>query len=198
VKSCQCFVGLSSPCAQHADVEDLPVERGVIVGWKEIRLRGNRFGQHFVDCVRRDRPAPRDKWHIDEVVITVRCISHWLWRVIEADGHVLDILVQPLRNAKASRRFLRGLIARFEMPRVIVTDKLRGYIKPIRTLEPGAEHRAQKGLNNAVEVLNRPTTSLYVYLASHEGSLCIRRCVHARRCGENCISCRDTLREVGG
>jgi len=140
-----------------ADVEDLLAERGVIVSREAIRLWVNRFGRHFAVCVRRDRPAPRDKWHIDEVVITIRGKKHWLWRAIDADGHVLDILVQPRRNAKAARRFLRGLVARFGMPRVVVTDKLRSYIKPIRTLAAGAEHRAHKGLNNAVEVSHRPT-----------------------------------------
>ena len=51
-----------------ADVEDLLAERGVIVSREAIRLWVNRFGRHFADCVRRDRPAPRDKWHIDEGV----------------------------------------------------------------------------------------------------------------------------------
>nr|QCL09557.1 transposase IS66 family protein [Rhizobium rhizogenes] len=139
------------------DVEDLRAERGVIVNRELIRLWVNRFGRHFADCVRRGRPAPRDKWHVDEVVITFHGTKHWLWRAIDADGNVPDILVQPRRNAKAARRFLRRLITRFGTPRVVVTDKLRSYIKPIRTLAAGAEHRAHKGLNNAVEVSHRPT-----------------------------------------
>lgn len=140
-----------------ADVEDLLAERGAIVNQETIRLWVNRFGCHFADCVRRDRPAPRDRWHIDEVVITIRGVRHWLWRAIDADGNVLDILVQSRRNAKEARCFLRGLMARFGAPRVVITDKLRSYIKPIRTLAPDAEHRAHKGLKNAVEVSHRPT-----------------------------------------
>lgn len=77
-----------------ADVEDLLAERGVIVSREAIRLWVNRFGQHFAQCVRRDRPRPNDKWHLDEVVITIRGKKHWLWRAIDADGDVLDILVQ--------------------------------------------------------------------------------------------------------
>jgi transposase-like protein len=123
-----------------ADVEDLLAQRGVIVSREAIRLWVNRFGRHFADCVRPDRPAPRDKWHVDEVVITIHGTKHWLWRAIDADGNMLDILVQPRRNATAARRFLRGLITRFGMPRVVVTDKLRSYIKPIRT--PGGGRRA--------------------------------------------------------
>ena len=70
---------------------------------------------------------------------------------------LLDILVQPRRNAKAARRFLKGLIGRFGAPRVIITDKLRSYVKPIRELAPAAEHRAHKGLNNCIEGSHRPT-----------------------------------------
>jgi putative transposase len=76
---------------------------------------------------------------------------------VDANGDVLDILVQPQRNAKAARRFLKRLIARFGAPRVIVTDKLRSYFKPIRELAPNADHRAHKGLNNRIEGSHRPT-----------------------------------------
>ena len=140
-----------------ADVEDLLAARGVVVSREAIRLWVNRFGQHFADCIRRDRPRPNDKWHMDEVVIAIRGKKRWLWRAIDASGDVLDILVQTRRNAKAAKRFFRRLVAGFGEPRVVVTDKLRSYIKPIKTLAPDADHRAHKGLNNAIEVSHRPT-----------------------------------------
>tara|TARA_R110002049_G_scaffold270445_1_gene447454 strand:- start:107 stop:481 length:375 start_codon:yes stop_codon:yes gene_type:complete len=90
----------------------------------------NRFGPHFANCIRRDRPRPNDKWHLDEVVISIRCKKHWLWRAIDANGDVLDILVQTRRNAKAARRFIQRLTAQFGAPRVLITDQLRSYIKP--------------------------------------------------------------------
>ena len=139
------------------DVEDLLAERGVTVSREAIRLWINRVGRHFAACIRRDRPAPRDKWHMDEVVIIIQGKNHWLWRAIDADGNPLDILVQPRRNAKAAMRFLRRLIARFGPPRVVITDKLRSYLKPIHALAPDADHRAHKGLNNAIEVSHRPS-----------------------------------------
>lgn len=83
--------------------------------------------------------------------------KYWLWRAVDANGDVLDIFVQKQRNAKAARRFLQRLINRFGEPQVIVTDKLRNYIKPIRDLAPGADHRAHKGLNNRTEGSHRPT-----------------------------------------
>jgi len=76
-----------------ADVEDLLAERGIIVSREAIRLWVNRFGKHFASCIRRDQPAARDKWHLDEVVIPINGIKHWLWRAIDVDGNVLDILV---------------------------------------------------------------------------------------------------------
>ena len=72
-----------------ADVEDLLAEWGVIVSRETVRLRANRFGKHFVNCIKRDRPRPSDKWHMDEVVITIRGKKHRLWRAIDANGDVL-------------------------------------------------------------------------------------------------------------
>ncbi|MCZ4256998.1 IS6 family transposase [Sulfitobacter sp. G21635-S1] len=140
-----------------SDVEDLLAERGVIVSRETIRLWVNRFGGHFADCVRRHRPAAADKWHLDEIVVPIGGVNYWLWRAVDAKGDVLDILVQPQRNAKAARRFLARLIDRFDESRVAITDKLRNYFKPIRDLAPGADHRAHKGLNNRIEGSHRPT-----------------------------------------
>ena len=75
-------------------MEDLLVERGVIVSRETIRLWVNRFGSHFAACIRRDRPRPNDKWHMDEVVIPINGVKHWLWRAFDANGDTLDILVQ--------------------------------------------------------------------------------------------------------
>ena len=93
-----------------ADVEDLLAERGLIVSRETVRLWVNRFGAHFAACIRRDRPGPPDKWHLDEVVIPINGEKYWLWRAVDADGDTLDILVQKHRNAKAARRFLQRLI----------------------------------------------------------------------------------------
>jgi putative transposase len=135
-------------------------ERGVVVSREAIRLWVNRFGRHFANCIRRDRPLPNDKWHLDEVVITIRGKKHWLWRAIDANGDVLDILVQTRWNAKAAKRFFQRLTTLFGEPRVVITDKLRSYTKPVSKLAPGADHRAHKGLNNAIEVSHRPTQKL--------------------------------------
>lgn len=140
-----------------ADVEDLLAERGVIVSRETVWNWVNRFGRHFADCIKRDRPGSSDKWHLDEVVVPINGVKSWLWRAVDENGDVLDILVQKQRNAKAAKRFLKRLIVRFGAPRVVITDKLRSYIKPIRNLAANADHRAHKGLNNRIEGSHRPT-----------------------------------------
>ena len=116
-----------------ADVEDLLAERGVIVSRETVRLWINRFGCHFANCIRKERPRPKNKWHMDEVVITIGGKKFWLWRAIDTDGDVLDILVQARRNTKAAKRFFSRLVRQFGQPRVVVTDKLGSYVKPIQT-----------------------------------------------------------------
>lgn len=139
------------------DVEDLLAKRGVIVSRETLGLWVNRFGAHFAACLRRDRPCPNDKWHLDEDLIPIAGVKPWLWRAVDANGDTLDILVQTRRNAKAAKPFMARLIAQFGQPRVVVTDKLRSDIKPIAHQAPEADHRAHKGLNNRIEGRHRPT-----------------------------------------
>ncbi|WP_312620214.1 IS6 family transposase, partial [Agrobacterium pusense] len=101
--------------------------------------------------------TPNDKWHMDEAVIVIGGKKFWLWRAIDADGDVLDILVQQRRNTKAARRFFSRLVRQFGEPRVVVTDKLGSYVKPIQAIAPSADHRAHKGLNNRIENSHRQT-----------------------------------------
>ncbi len=84
------------------DVEDLFAERGVIVSYESIRVSGQWFGTQIAAKIRRDRPAPADKWHLDEVVVSIRSQKHWLWSAVDANGDVLEILVQSRRNARAA------------------------------------------------------------------------------------------------
>ena len=94
---------------------------------------------------------------MDEVMIPINGVEHWLWRAVDANGDTLDILVQTHRNEKAARRFLDRLIAQLGQPRVVITEKLRGYIKPIKRQAPHADHRPHKALNNRIEGSHRPT-----------------------------------------
>lgn len=139
------------------DVEDLLAERGITVSFETIRDWVNRFGHGFAAKIRRDRPAPADKWHLDEVVIRIKGKTHWLWRAVDGSGDVLDILVQSRRNKAAATRFLLKPLKRWSAPRVMVTDKLRSYGAAKAEIAPGLEHRQHKGLNNRSEASHRHT-----------------------------------------
>jgi putative transposase len=106
----------------------------------------------------RRRPRPGDKWFMDEVFIRIRGKLHYLWRAVDQDGNVLDILVQGRRNAKAAKRFFRKLLKGLRYaPRVLVTDKLKSYGVAKREIMPGVEHRQSRYLNNRAEVSHQPT-----------------------------------------
>src|SRR6202171_1105806 len=140
------------------DVELLLAERGVAVFYETVRRWCEKFGQTFGYRLRRRRPRPGDKWHLDEVFIRIQGVQHYLWRAVDQDGVVLDILVQPRRDAKAAKRFFGRLLKGLQyVPRVIVTDKLRSYGVAQRQLLPKVEHRQSRYLNNRAENSHRPT-----------------------------------------
>ena len=132
--------------------------RGITLTYETIREWSLKFGQTFANGLRRRRPRPGDKWHLDEVFIKIRGKDHYLWRAVDQDGNVLDILVQSRRNKKAAKRFFRKLLKGLRyVPRVIITDKLRSYSAAKAEVMPGVEHRQHKGLNNRAENSHQPT-----------------------------------------
>ena len=139
-------------------VDELLAARGIIVSHETVRQWALKFGQAFANQVRRRLPAAGDKWHLDEVVLTIAGVKHWLWRAIDQNGMVLDILVQSRRDTRAAKRLLRKLLKKqTRLPRVIVMDKLASYGAAKREVMPSVEHRKHKGLNNRAENSHQPT-----------------------------------------
>src|SRR5437667_859109 len=140
------------------DVEEILAQRGIIVTYETVRQWCLKFGQTYANELRRRRPRCGDKWHMDEMVLTIQGKKHYLWRAVDQDGNVLDILVQSRRNKKAAKRFFRKLLRGLEHePRVIIIDKLRSYGAAKHEILPGVEHRQHKGLNNRAENSHQPT-----------------------------------------
>jgi putative transposase len=141
----------------HRDVEEVLAARGVRVSYEAVRLWCQKFGPAFAAGLRRRRAPARDRWHLDEVQLKIKGTKHWLWRAVDRDGLVLDILVQERRNREAAERFLRRVLDGEERaPRVVVTDKLASYPPALKRVLPQAEHRRHKGLNNRAENSHRP------------------------------------------
>src|SRR5215207_8962531 len=97
-------------CLSFRDGEALLLERGVIVTYEAIRKWCRKFGQPYANQLRRRRPRPGDKWHLDEVFLTIYGERHYLWRAVDQDGNVLDILVQRRRDTHAAKTFFRKLL----------------------------------------------------------------------------------------
>ena len=111
-------------------VEEMLAARGIIVSHESVRQWALKFGQAFASQIRRRLPRTGDKWHLDEVVLKIAGVKHWLWRAVDQDGIVLDILVQSRRDKAAAKRLLRKLLKRqMRRPRVMITDKLASYVR---------------------------------------------------------------------
>jgi putative transposase len=140
------------------DVEDLLAERGVTVSFQTVAEWAAKFGLKFAHQLRCRSPGNfADKWHLDEMVVSIKGKKYWLWRAVDAEGYVLDALLQSQRNRAAALRLMRKLLKRQGItPRVLVTDKLRSYSAAKAELMPGVEHRSHKGLNNRAENSHLP------------------------------------------
>ena len=173
-------------------VDELLASRGIIVSHETVRQWALKFGQMFANQIRRRLPVAGDKWHLDEVVLTIAGVKYWLWRAVDQNGIVLDILVQSRRDTRAAKRLLRKLMKRqCRTPRVMITDKLASYGAAKREVMPSVEHRAHKGLNNRAETSHQPTrrrerqmkqfksvSQAQPFLSAHDG---ISNLFHLRR-----------------
>ena len=140
------------------DVEDILAERGIIVSYETVRQWSRKFGQTYANQLRRRRAKPGDKWHLDEVCLKINGKTSYLWRAVDQDGTVLDILVQSRRNTAAAKKFFRKLLKGCEyVPRVLITDKLGSYEAAKKEVMRSVEHRKHKRLNNRAENSHQPT-----------------------------------------
>jgi putative transposase len=139
-------------CLSYRDVEELLFARGVLVSYEAIRQWWRKFGQAYANQLRRRRPKPGDTWHLDEVFLTIHGERHYLWRAVDQEGNVLDILVQCRRDKHAAKKFFRKLLKGLAYaPRALITDQLKSYGAAKRDLLPSVEHRQHRYLNNRAE-----------------------------------------------
>jgi putative transposase len=139
------------------DREEILAYCGVIVTYEAIRQWTLKFGQEYANTLRQRQPRRGDKWHLDEVLLTIKSQHHYLWRAVDQDCYTLYILMQSRRDRNVAKRFfckhLKGLCSVF---RVIITDKLKSYSAAKREIMTGVEQRQHKGLNNRAELSHQP------------------------------------------
>ncbi len=145
-------------CLSFRDVEDVLAKRGVIVSYETIRQWSRKFGAEYARNLKRREGRLGGTWHLDELFVTIQGERQYLWRAVDQDGDVIDILVQPRRNRGAAERFFRKLLkVQGSEPRRLVTDKLRSYGAAHRTIMPSVPHDTARYANNRAEVSHQPT-----------------------------------------
>ena len=136
----------------HRDVKELLAERGLEVSYETVRRWVLKFGATVAQRLRRRRPRPSDRWHLDEMVVRIAGRRMYLWRAVDHEGEILDMLVQRRRDQRAALKLMRKLLRRQGFaPRLIVTDKLRSYGAAFRELHLTCRHDQRLHKNNRAE-----------------------------------------------
>jgi transposase-like protein len=141
----------------YRDVEDLLAERGIDASYETVRRWALKFGQAYAYKLRRTRPQPDARWHLDEVFVSINGKRMYLWRAVDNEGEVLEILVQSRRNKRSALKLIRKLLKKQGfVPDVIVTDKLPSYGAALRELSLSKCHDYGGRKNNRAENSHLP------------------------------------------
>jgi putative transposase len=136
----------------YRDVEDLLAERGLDVSHESVRRWVLKFGPMIARRLRGSRPRPSDRWHLDEMVVRIAGKHMYLWRAVDHEGEVLDMLVQRRRDKRAALRLMRKLIRKQGFaPKLLTTDKLGSYGAAFRHLGLTCHHEQGLRKNNRAE-----------------------------------------------
>ena len=145
-------------CMSFRDVEDLLAERGIAVSYETVRQWCAKFGPDYAKRLKRQQGRLGDTWFLDEVFVTINGRRQYLWRAVDQDGDVIDILVQSRRNRRVAERFFRKLLKnQGKVPFRLVTDKLKSYGAAVRMIMPLVNHDTKRYANNRAEVSHQPT-----------------------------------------
>ncbi len=140
------------------DVEELLASKGVTVSYEAVRLWCGKFGSEFARRLRPHRRRLGRRWHVDEVFIRLNGTIHYLWRAVDQNGIVVDILVQARRDRAAAERFFRHLLrSSNSVPHTVVTDRLRSYSAALPRVLPNVKHQRGHWHNNRAENSHQPS-----------------------------------------
>lgn len=141
----------------YRDVEDLLAERSIDVSYETVRRWALKFGSAYARKLRRLRPRPDGRWHLDEVFASINGKRMYLWRAVDSEGEVLDILVQSRRNKTTALKLMRKLLKNHGYaPTQVVTDKLPSYGAALRALNMTEKHVTGGRSNNRAENSHLP------------------------------------------
>ena len=141
----------------YRDVEDLLARRGLEISNELIRRWVLKFGSAIARNLRGIRPRPHDQWHLDEMVVSIGGQRMYMWRVVDSEGEVLDVLIQQRRGKAAALKLLKKLLEKQRFaPAVIVTDKLGSYRAAPRSFGFSVQHEQGLRANNRAQNSHQP------------------------------------------
>ena len=141
----------------YRDAEDLLAERGIDVSYETVRRWALKFGPAYARTLRRSRPRPDCRWHLDEMFVSIDGKRMYLWRSVDSEGEVLDILVQSRRNKQAALKLMRNLLKKQGfVPEAFVTDKLPSYGAALKDLGLSKHHDFGARKNNRAKNFHLP------------------------------------------
>jgi len=124
------------------DVEEMLAQRGIDVSYETVRCWAIKFGPQIARNLKRRRPSPSARWHLDEMVVNIRGKRMYLWRAVDDEGEVLDMIVQHRRDTAAALKLLKRLMWSQKMtPTEVVTDGLKSYVSALTELGLQERHR---------------------------------------------------------
>src|SRR6266403_538675 len=184
----------------YRDVEELLAERGLEASYETVRRWGLKFGPGFARRLRRSRPRPSDRWHLDEMVVRISGKRMYLWRAVDHEGEVLDMLVQRRRDKLAAVRLMRKLLKKQGFtPKLLTIDKLGSYGSAFQHLRLTCHHAQELRKNNRAENSHQagattraqdatlqldPRSASSVFMPpSTTHSICKATSSHGQRCG---------------
>ena len=139
------------------DVEDMLAERGIDVSYETVRRWSVKFDLAYARRLRRSHPPADVRWHLDEMFVSINGKTMYLWRAVDCEGEVLDVLVQSRRNKKAALKLMRKLLkAQGFAPTAVVTDKLPSYRAAPESLGMKRKHVTGGRSNNRAENSHLP------------------------------------------
>jgi putative transposase len=183
----------------YRDVEELLAERGLDVSYETVRRWVFKFGPGFARKLRRSRPRPSDQWHLDEMVVRIAGKRMYLWRAVDHEGEVLDMLVQRRRDQRAALRLMRKLLKKQGFaPTLLTTDKLGSYGSAFRHLRLTCRHeqglRANNRAENSHQVVRRRERKMQRSARSAQCFLSLHAAVHNTFNLQRHLISRPTLR----
>ena len=181
------------------DVEDLLAERGLDASYETVRRWVLKFGPLFAKELRRRRPRPTSHWHLDEMAVVISGRQFWLWRAVDDEGEVLDLLVQRRRDARAAARLMRKLLKKQGfVPALLVADKLRSYGAAKTQLRLAVRHEQGLRRNNRAENSHLPVRRRERKMQRFKSPGSAQRFLSVHASVQRHLVSRNTLRALRG